>query len=67
MPGVGRFYPKYGERQFWSHVHSRISPQILGLSMYQVLCLGATIVEQDPYITYLDDQWTPTADCQNMT
>ena len=30
-------------------------------------CLGATIVEQDPYLTYLDDQWTPTADGQNMT
>ena len=39
----------------------------LGLSTYQVLCLGATIVEQDPYLTYLDDQWTPTADGQNMT
>ena len=39
----------------------------LGLSMYQVLCLGATIVEQEPYLTYLDDQCTPTADGQNMT
>ena len=39
----------------------------LGLSTYQVLCLGATIVEQDLYLTYLDDQWTPTADGQNMT
>ena len=39
----------------------------LELSTCQVLCLGATIVEQkDPYLTYLDDQWTPTADCQNM-
>ena len=30
------------------HVSSRMS-------------LGATIVETDPYLTYLDDQWTPTA------
>ena len=37
----------------------------LGLSMYQVLCLGATILGQDPYLTYLDDQWMPTADGQN--
>ena len=36
------------------------------LSTYQVLCLGATIVEQDPYLTYLDDQWALTADGQNM-
>ena len=41
----------------------------LGLSMCQVLCLSATIyiVEQkDPYLTYLDDQWKPTKDGQNM-
>ena len=25
------------------------------------MSLGATIVETDPYLTYLDDQWTPTA------
>ena len=36
---------------------------------FQVLCLGATIVgleQKDPYLTYWDDQWTPTADGQNM-
>ena len=33
----------------------------LGLCSKQVLCLVATIVEQDPYLTYLADQWTPTA------
>ena len=38
----------------------------LGLSMCQFLCLGATIVEQEPYLTFLDDQWMPTADVQNM-
>ena len=38
----------------------------LGLSICQFLCLGATIVEQDPYLTYLDDHWTLTADGQNM-
>ena len=26
-----------------------------------LMSLGATIVETDPYLTYLDDQWTPTA------
>ena len=26
----------------------------------------ATIVEQDPYLIYLDDTWTPTANCQNI-
>ena len=33
MPGVGRFYPKYSEPQFWSDVHSGISPQIKGLEV----------------------------------
>ena len=33
MPGVGRFYPTYGERQFWSHVHSRISQQLMELDI----------------------------------
>ena len=36
------------------------------LSTFQVLWLGATIVEQDPYLTYLDDPWTPTVDGQNI-
>ena len=36
------------------------------LSTFQVMCLGATIVEQDPYLTYLDDPWTPTADGRNI-
>ena len=36
------------------------------LSMFQVLCLGATIVEQDPYLIYLDDPWTTTANVQNI-
>ena len=36
------------------------------LSMFHVLCLGATIVEQDPYLIYLDDLWTPTANGQNI-
>ena len=36
------------------------------LSTFQVLCVCVTIVEQDPYLTYLDDPWTPTADGQNI-
>ena len=36
------------------------------LQQFSPVSLGATIIEQDPYLTYFDDQWTPTANGQDM-
>ena len=38
----------------------------LMLSTFQVMCRGSATVQQYPYLTYLDDQLTLTADGQNM-
>ena len=46
MPGIGRFYSKYGERQFWSHVNSRISQKIIGLEVWNQFSVTYMIVTE---------------------